>query len=182
MTNDSQLFNDFQKTIPLKLPEPEIKANEPWADDALGRAKMAEKMTNLVWMQEDSLVVSLDGDWGTGKTFLLKRWQADLEKEGFKSIYFNAWEDDFCDDPLVAIIGQLSDAFTGSKSEEIVAKIKESAGPLLIQGILGVIRATTGIAISADILKKTYRLDFGKIFISNKAEKRIKTAFTEIVR
>ena len=115
---------------------------------------MAEKMTNLVWMQEDSLVVSLDGDWGTGKTFLLKRWQADLEKEGFKSIYFNAWEDDFCDDPLVAIIGQISNAFTGSKSEEIVAKIKESAGPLLIQGILGVIRATTGIAISADILEK----------------------------
>ena len=56
-------------------------------------------------------MISIDGQWGTGKTFLLRRWQKDLGSEGFSAIYFNAWEDDFCDDPLLAIIGQLSDHF-----------------------------------------------------------------------
>ncbi len=37
---------------------------------------------------------------GTGKTFLLKRRQKELEGKGFQSIYFNAWEDDFCDELL----------------------------------------------------------------------------------
>ena len=47
------------------------------------------------------MVVSLHGGWGTGKTFMLRRWQASLTTDGYKAIYFNAWQDDFFDDPLV---------------------------------------------------------------------------------
>ena len=154
MTNGSQTFDDHQKGILLKRVEPEIKTDKPWADDALDREKVANALTNLVSGQKNPLVISLDGYWGTGKTFLLRRWQVELEKQGFQSIYFNAWEDDFCDDPLVAIIGQLSNAFTDNKFKKVVEKIKESAGPLLMQGVLGVIGTTTGIVISEETLKK----------------------------
>ena len=77
----------------------------------LGRAQIGQRLTNLIRTQSVPFVVSIDGYWGTGKTFMLKRWQRDLEKQGFQSIYFNAWEDDFCDDPLLAVIGQLSEHF-----------------------------------------------------------------------
>ena len=148
------LPKDIKEGFPLKALDPQISPKKPWAEDALGRGKVANTLTNLVSGHKDPLVISLDGYWGTGKTFLLKRWQVELHNQGFKSIYFNAWEDDFCDDPLVAIIGQLSNAFIDNKFKNVVEKIKESAGPLFMQSILGIISTTTGITISEDFLKK----------------------------
>ena len=56
-----------------------------------------------------------------------------MENQDFKAIYFNAWEDDFCDDPLLAIIGQLWSYFEKDKAGKfkgLLQKIKENAGPL----------------------------------------------------
>ncbi len=115
MSENSPTVEDLKKGISLKLTEPEILVDDIWADDALDRLKVAESLTNLVRDQEIPFVISLNGHWGTGKTFFLKRWQKELERDGFQAIYFNAWEDDFCDDPLVAIIGQLSDHLSKNK-------------------------------------------------------------------
>ena len=154
MTNGAQTFHDHQKGIPLKRAESEIKTDEPWVDDALDRGKVANALTNLVSGQKDPLVISLDGYWGTGKTFLLKRWQVELEKQGFQSIYFNAWEDDFCDDPLVAIIGQLS-AGLEKDFKNIVDEIKKNIVPLLGKNLLGVISNTAGIDLRDVTLKES---------------------------
>ena len=115
MSENSPTVEDLKKDTPLKLPEPEIRVDDIWADDALDRLKVAESLTNLVRDQANPFVISLNGHWGTGKTFFLKRWQQQLKQDGFQAIYFNAWEDDFCDDPLVAIIGQLSDHLSKNK-------------------------------------------------------------------
>ena len=108
MTEESTAVTDPRDYLNLKLVEPEVPSDNPWGDDVLNRAEIASRLTNLIRTQSVPFVVSIDGYWGTGKTFMLKRWQKDLEIQGFQSIYFNAWEDDFCDDPLLAIIGQLS--------------------------------------------------------------------------
>ena len=97
----------FQE-ISLKAHDSEVLPSNIWGDDALQREQIAQSLTHLIEKQTDSFVLSLHGDWGTGKTFLLKRWRETLKNDGFEAIYFNAWEDDFCPDPLVAIIGQLS--------------------------------------------------------------------------
>ena len=115
MSENSPTAEDLKKGLSLKLTEPEIRIDDIWADDALDRLKVAESLTNLVRDQANPFVISLNGHWGTGKTFFLKRWQKELERDGFQAIYFNAWEDDFCDDPLVAIIGQLSDHLSKNK-------------------------------------------------------------------
>ena len=107
-TTQNDLGGPSQK-ISLKERYHKVSSNDIWSDDALGREPIAQSLTNLVEHQTDSLVVSLHGNWGTGKTFLLQRWHASLTKNGFEAIYFNAWEDDFCSDPLVAIIGQISE-------------------------------------------------------------------------
>ena len=79
---------DEQKSVPLKLNEPAIDPSDPWSDDLLARKDIAGRLTNLIATQEPPLSISLHGEWGTGKTFLLKRWQRDLENQGFKAIYF----------------------------------------------------------------------------------------------
>ena len=85
--------------------------------------------------------------WGTGKTFLLQRWERDLQTQGFQSLYFNAWEDDFCDDPLLAILGQLKDHFKDSVFNRLTRAAIGIAGPLLRQTAQTLVTATTGLSL-----------------------------------
>ncbi len=101
-----------------------------WEDDALGRKEFAQNLTFFAKNSQTPFVLALHGKWGCGKTFMLRRWQKELEKnQGAKVIYFNAWEDDFCGDPFVAIIGQLKAVLEENDSDW--KKIKESAKSLI---------------------------------------------------
>ncbi len=122
----------------LKIVEPNVDPDEPWRDDVLGRKEIADRLTSIVRGQEAPFVISVDGRWGTGKTFLLKRWRQALQNDGFQAIYFNAWEDDFCDDPLLAIIGQLTEHFHEKKLRAMAALIGEIALPILTAKFTGV--------------------------------------------
>ena len=86
---------DPRDLISLKLLEAEVSSDDPWGDDKLGRKEIAQRLTNIVCGQTSPFVISLHGAWGTGKTFMLKRWQRQLENDKYQAIYFNAWEDDF---------------------------------------------------------------------------------------
>ena len=79
---------------------------------------------------------------------MLKRWQRDLELQGFRAIYFNAWEDDFCDDPLLAIIGQLADYFKKGRLRTIAGKIVKTARPLLGNALPSMVSTAAGIPIN----------------------------------
>ena len=122
---------------PLKVAEPQIERDDPWSDDVLDRAEVAKLLTNIVHGQRAPFVISLDGRWGTGKTFLLKRWQQDLQNHGFEAIYFNAWEDDFSVDPLLAIIGQLSEHFGDGVLQQITSRVARAAGRILVHRVTG---------------------------------------------
>ena len=132
-------------TARLKILEPEVPAEDPWRDDALGRAEVAGRLTNLIEGMREPFVISIDGSWGTGKTFLLKRWHRDLENKGFRAIYFNAWEDDFCDDPFLAMFGQLSEHFKGRPFADIIRDVLRIAEPLIWANLSGVLNMTTGL-------------------------------------
>ena len=122
---------ESQKTVTLKLSEPAVDSANPWSDDLLTRQDIATRLTNLVATQAPPLSISLHGQWGTGKTFLLRRWQKALELDGYQAIYFNAWEDDFCDDPLLAMIGHLAGHFEENKFKELARRVAEIALPLI---------------------------------------------------
>ena len=99
--------------------EVDVNEKNPWGDDALERQKFAQPLIDLVNSVEDApFCIDVDGEWGSGKTFFLKRWCAEFSKEG-KAIYFNAWRDDFYTDPLTAIIGQLWNELEKGKMKDI---------------------------------------------------------------
>ncbi len=122
---------------PLKVVEADVNAENPWIDDVLDREEIADRLTGIVRGQESPFVISLDGRWGTGKTFLLKRWQQDLENRGWQAIYFNAWEDDFNDDPLLAIVGQLSEHFNEGVPDEIARTLAHAALNIIVKRLIG---------------------------------------------
>lgn len=98
------LFNDNK--------EIEIPADNPFLNCKLDRQKYAEALTSVIEAFSDSdrgCVMSLDGEWGSGKTTFIKMWQQLLKKNEFSTIYFNAWECDYVDDPLAAMITELKE-------------------------------------------------------------------------
>ena len=145
---------ESQKSVTLKLSEPAIDSANPWSDDLLARQNIATWLTNLVAAQEPPLSISLHGQWGTGKTFLLRRWQKTLELDSYQAIYFNAWEEDFCDDPLLAMIGHLAEHFEDNKFKQLARKVAEIALPLIKENLLGILKATTGVTIKLDQQKQ----------------------------
>ena len=145
MTEATETSPHARESLSLKLPEPVVSLAQPWADDVLDRQQLGARLTNLVRTQSAPFTISIHGNWGTGKTFLLKRWQKDLQNENFKAIYFNAWEDDFCSDPLLAILGQMAEYFREPILNTLTRRAIEVALPLLQQNLLGVLNKTTGI-------------------------------------
>jgi hypothetical protein len=141
--------------IQLKTSEFVVPIENPFANDKLDRKKCADTLTNLVQNSPGPLVISLNGGWGTGKTVFLKIWNQVLQNSGFTTIYFNAWQDDYIHDPLIAIIGQIFNELKDSDLKKIAKSIKECAAPVFRATIFNALRtATVGIVeLNEDQLK-----------------------------
>ncbi|MFM4967699.1 P-loop NTPase fold protein [Aeromonas veronii] len=94
-------------------------SEEVLSADRLDRARYAEFLTNYLAAEgkQRNYVLNLNAEWGAGKTWFIKRWYMEL-KGHYPTIYIDAWQQDFSDDPLLtvisSIIDQLRDA-TGNK-------------------------------------------------------------------
>ena len=58
---------------------------------------------------ESPFVFAIDAEWGAGKTTFLKIWVQELRNREFPIVEFNAWENDFAGNALVALTGELTD-------------------------------------------------------------------------
>lgn len=121
----------MSEQMQIKQHEPTIEIGDIWKDDRLNSKEFANRLTDLLRGQTEPLTIALNGAWGTGKTFLLKRWCEDLKSHGYKAIYFNAWEDDHLDDPLVAIIGQILIELKGRTFKCVCSAVKQASKPLI---------------------------------------------------
>lgn len=147
--------------------------SDVWRDDALNRASMAEKLTNVVKHQHEGMVISLNGDWGTGKTFFLERWKRHLEAEGFRTLYFNAWQDEFCNEPLVAILTQLSTLYDDTDLESIGHKFQVYFAPMLMQNMQSIVEKQLGLDLSTK-LDQSSQLYVERTKLKARLEKELK--------
>ena len=140
----------------IKLADPQINAQDPWSDDALDRKFCAETLTKFLENQTAALTIGVNGAWGTGKTFFLRRWEQSLKKDGYEVVYFNAWKDDCLDDPLIAIVGQLWKKLKGGTFKEVCDSLKSAAVPVLSKVGLSVLNRGLQIVsgVSVDGINK----------------------------
>ncbi len=119
----------------LTIDEPEINIGvDGFEKCLLGRSEFGKQFTELVDKIDGPLVVALDGGWGSGKSVFLKMWTGAHKKDfdgKAKIIYFDAFEHDFLDDPLISLVSSLSDHFPQkSKGQKVVFGLKKAAAPL----------------------------------------------------
>ena len=100
---DSQLF------IKAKVGDIEVPESDPFVNDKLDRKRYAEVLTSVVNAYMGGAVMALNGAWGTGKTTFVKMWKQHLKCNGFPVIYYNAWEDDISEEPLLSLLRNLNE-------------------------------------------------------------------------
>ena len=102
------------------LPEIVVDEANPFLYCKLGRESIAPILTDVVSTYgQTGIVIALDGTWGSGKTTFVRMWTQYLKNNGFAALYFNAWECDFVDDPLVALLGELKELHADDSNYKI---------------------------------------------------------------
>jgi hypothetical protein len=107
------------------------------ADDKLSLKEFCDRFERYLLVEHDfvegSLVVSLNAPFGAGKTTFLSMWKSDIEKRRQsdpslpKGVIVNAWDSDYCGDPLLSLIDTLIKA-AGAETNELGAqRLREAA-------------------------------------------------------
>lgn len=110
-------------------------------DDAFGWEGFADRLSAYLDVESEfvtgSLVVSLDAPFGSGKSTFLGMWKSRLDTNRKSNpavplcVTLNAWEDDYCGDPLLSLVHAIDDEvgrqIADSRSKEMLTNIKEAA-------------------------------------------------------
>ena len=76
--------------------------------DKIGRQHLVDKMEYLIknLPQDEHFCLALDGEWGSGKSFVMGMLQNEFESHAdeYLVINYDAWKNNFYPDPLIAIL------------------------------------------------------------------------------
>lgn len=107
---------EFKWDEPLKITDKQNgdKLLEAFPEDKLDRVKYANFLTQFLAAQgydtenqeKHNYVLNLNSEWGSGKTYFLRRWAEDLKKH-YPVVYVDAWKQDYSDDPLMTVISSM---------------------------------------------------------------------------
>ena len=96
-------------------------------NDKLERRQLAEKFTTYLDRLNDGAVLAIDAPWGEGKTWFARNWEADLKEKNYKTIYIDAFEQDYVDEPFILLASELMEIIKENGSASDSKKFKTSA-------------------------------------------------------
>lgn len=127
------------KEYELEITDKNLK--ESLENDILDRNKKINKLIELLNGINGNKIISIDGKWGCGKTFFLKQLEyinkneisiqdkfddenLKLFKEKYYVYYYNAWENDMHQSPLLSLIYNLINEFPQEQNQTVSDKIE----------------------------------------------------------
>lgn len=144
----------------LKAPILDIPKEDPFRNDLLGRKSSAETLTELIRSTEEPLVLCINAPWGEGKSTFLAMWRQMLVAANFKTLYFNAWENDFANDAFISLIAELDlgvaelslTAETLPGIQEKLQKVKKLGAGLVKKAVPTAVKIATAGLVDLDEL------------------------------
>ena len=129
--------------------------------DIAGRKEFCDKIKKRILkeyqsLQEEGYSVSINGSYGTGKTWLLKMWMEDLKDQGFSVEYLDIWKDEIFGNPLISFSDTILKTFQDDKIiEQAKKQFLEISNSIVSIKTLGrvfasVLKNNTGIEINLD--------------------------------
>ena len=103
-----------------------IKYGDNWGKDQLKRQDDAKFLSTYLIeknkktsVNSESFVLNINAEWGFGKTYFIKNWADDLVRKNHPVVYFDAWENDFSKEPLLALISIINSQITPFFNQKI---------------------------------------------------------------
>lgn len=99
-------------------------------EDLLKRREHAEFLTSMMIERSGPYVLNLNAPWGFGKTFFIKSWAKSIEDD-HPVVYINAWESDYSNDPLLAVMSAIDEQLLkalDAEGSEIRKNLMEKGG------------------------------------------------------
>lgn len=147
----------------ITVPQLEITESDGFSPeiDIFERRHYGESLLNLIKNSDDEIVVALDSPWGEGKSTFIKMWQGHLKQNNIQSIYFDAFENDYVEDPFLALSSQIYELID-NEDEDAHKEFKEKAVSAV--KVIGRAGLRVGIkALTAGILDETVLDDIGGV-------------------
>lgn len=123
-----------------EIPMEENKAI--WQDDLLNRQSEGKFLSEYLLKRyantpNKPFVLNINAEWGFGKTYFLKNLSEELKSEKHPVIYFDAWQNDYSDQPLLAFISGMNTSLKpflsrNKKGQELFKKALNTSKKLLM--------------------------------------------------
>lgn len=134
-------------------------------NDLLSRQPYLELLKSIISNQKDNPTgysFAIDGEWGAGKTWILQELEKQLleEKDNkYLIFHYNAWENDFYEEPLVAILSVMIEKLnhvTSQKSlyEAAIDELLRQVSADLLTLVSGIVKEVTKIDAEKIIRRK----------------------------
>jgi hypothetical protein len=139
---------DWEKSIVWNGPGTIEGVQDTLAGDRLDRASYAEFLTNYLAAEgrQRNYVLNLNAEWGAGKTWFIKRWYMELKSQ-YPTVYIDAWQQDFSDDPLLTVISSIIDQL------KMIAGKENPIPEGMRQRLLGLFKVGGKLALKAALKK-----------------------------
>ena len=80
------------------------------SEDKFNLDKYFMPLTKLIdSVKDESFVMTVSAPYGGGKTFFIKEWQKYLNEKKYKTLEYNAWDNDYADNPLMSFIANFKE-------------------------------------------------------------------------
>lgn len=109
----------------------------------LNRGDYGEFIADYITGERDGFVLNLNGAWGTGKTEFLRRLYTLLTLRGHPTIYIDAWESDFSQNPLSVVSSELVSQL--SEQNQNIGDELDKLGEYLGRALKGTIIGLSGL-------------------------------------
>ena len=131
--------------------EIEVKPDAPFENDALNRQRFASVLNSVIDIYSDTgMVLSINGEWGAGKTTFVRMWRQQLIDKKYRTLYFNAWKTDFFDDAFTALLAELKNEFPDNERvKNVIEKGSKISLSVLEAVAKGLFRKFSGIEYEA---------------------------------
>lgn len=101
-----------------------VKADDPFRHDSLQRRTQVRNLSLLLKEAPGSVICAVDAPWGAGKSTFLRLLRAEMEGQLHPTLWLDAWESDFVEDPLIALLAEMSEWITSDPDGEAAELLK----------------------------------------------------------
>ncbi len=118
-----------------RLDLPPLDLKDLWKGDLFKRDAFAATLCSLLKNTSHSSVIGINAPYGFGKTFFLLRLREQIKSEGGWVVYVNAWEYDYIDNVLFALLDALKAAAGELGDQKAVTKALKELGRAAVPAI-----------------------------------------------